>query len=502
MKLQNKTVLVLGLGESGLAMAQWLTRLGARVRVADSRSEPPHAAELRRSAPGAVLLAGSFNDELLDGADLVGLSPGLSLNEPVVAAASRRGIPVVGEIELFAGALRDLDMREGCRVIAITGTNGKTTTTAMTGALCRAAGKVTAVAGNIGPPALSALMTCLDAIKENAGTGAGKLPEIWVLELSSFQLETTVSLEPDAAVVLNVTDDHLDRYAGLDDYAVAKARIFAGSGVQVLNRQDDRVMEMVLADRRRLTFGLDAAVGDEDFGLAEGWLMQGKQRLLGIDEMTVSGLHNAANALAALALCHAVGLPLAPLLPALREFKGLPHRVERIAEFDNVIWYDDSKGTNVGATVAALEGLGGQMAAQTSHPPPAGREVGREGAYLADIRYQNNRKIVLIAGGDGKGQDFLPLGPALAGHARALVLLGRDAMNIEAAVAECGVSIIHAQDMDQAVRKAAVAARAGDAVLLSPACASFDMYRNYAHRAEVFALAVHELAKARQKEAS
>jgi len=461
MTLQGKTVLVLGLGESGLAMAQWLTRLGDRVRVADSRSEPPHAAELKRSAPGAELLTGSFNEELLAGIEMLGLSPGLSLNEPVVAAAARRGIPVFGEIELFAGALREHGLREACRVIAITGTNGKTTTTAMAGALCRAAGKMTAVAGNIGPAALSALMACLDA---------GKLPEIWVLELSSFQLETTVSLEPDAAVVLNVTDDHLDRYAGLDDYAAAKARIFSGSGVQVLNRQDERVMEMALADRRRLTFGLDAAVGDEDFGLAEGWLMRGKQRLLGIDELSVSGVHNAANALAALALCHAVGLPLAPLLPALREFKGLPHRVERIAEFDNVIWYDDSKGTNVGATVAALEGLG--------------------------------RKVVLIAGGDGKGQDFSPLGPALAGHARALVLLGRDAMKIEAAVADCGVPIVHAQDMDQAVRKAAVAARAGDAVLLSPACASFDMFRDYAHRAEVFAQAVFEVAQARQKEAS
>ncbi|MBZ0132298.1 MAG: UDP-N-acetylmuramoyl-L-alanine--D-glutamate ligase [Rhodocyclaceae bacterium] len=461
MTLQGKMVLVLGLGESGLAMAQWLTRLGARVRVADSRSEPPHAAELKRSAPGAELLTGSFNEELLAGIEMLGLSPGLSLDEPVVAAAARRGIPVFGEIELFAGALREHGLREACRVIAITGTNGKTTTTAMAGALCRAAGKMTAVAGNIGPAALSALMACLDA---------GKLPEIWVLELSSFQLETTVSLEPDAAVVLNVTDDHLDRYAGLDDYAAAKARIFSGSGVQVLNRQDERVMEMALADRRRLTFGLDAAVGDEDFGLAEGWLMRGKQRLLGIDELSVSGVHNAANALAALALCHAVGLPLAPLLPALREFKGLPHRVERIAEFDNVIWYDDSKGTNVGATVAALEGLG--------------------------------RKVVLIAGGDGKGQDFSPLGPALAGHARALVLLGRDAMKIEAAVADCGVPIVHAQDMDQAVRKAAVAARAGDAVLLSPACASFDMFRDYAHRAEVFAQAVFEVAQARQKEAS
>lgn len=459
--LAGKTVLVLGLGESGLAMAQWLTRQGARVRVADSRQAPPHAAELQRTAPGAALLTGSFNDELLEGTDLVGLSPGLSLTEPVVTAAARRGIPVVGEIELFAGALRELGLRSRCQVIAITGTNGKTTTTALAGALCRAAGKVTAVAGNISPAALSGLMACMDS---------GKLPDIWVLELSSFQLETTVCLEPDAATVLNLSDDHLDRYAGMDDYAAAKARIFAGSGVQVLNRQDARVMEMARADRRRLTFGLDASAAAEDFGLAGGWLMQGRERLMRADELALSGLHNAANALAALALCRAIGLPLAPLLPALREFKGLPHRIERIAEIEGVAWYDDSKGTNVGATVAALEGLG--------------------------------RKIVLIAGGDGKEQDFSPLGPALAAHGRALVLIGRDAKNIEAAVAGCGIPITHAQDMDQAVRKAAVAARAGDAVLLSPACASFDMFRDYMHRAGVFAQAVRELADARQKEAS
>jgi UDP-N-acetylmuramoylalanine--D-glutamate ligase len=461
MSWQGKTVLVLGLGESGLAMAQWLARQGARVRVADSRKEPPFAAELKRSAPGAVLLTGSFNDELVDGAELIGLSPGLSLNEPVVAEAARRGIPIVGEIELFAGALRELGARGQCKLVAITGTNGKTTTTALTGALCRAAGKVAAVAGNISPAALSALMTCLDA---------GKLPEVWVLELSSFQLETTVSLAAEASAVLNVSDDHLDRYAGLDDYAAAKARIFAGGDVQVLNRQDARVMAMARAASRRLTFGLDAPAGADDFGLSDGWLMHGGERLLRADELAMSGLHNAANALAALALCHAIGLPLAPLLPALRDFKGLPHRVERVAEIDGVAWYDDSKGTNVSATVAALEGLG--------------------------------RKIVLIAGGDGKGQDFSPLEPALAAHGRALVLIGRDATRIEAAVADCGVPIIHAQDMEQAVRKAAVAARGGDAVLLSPACASFDMFRNYVHRAEVFAQSVRELAAARQKEAS
>ena len=493
MSLQGKTVLVLGLGESGLAMAQWLDRQGARVRVADSRAEPPFALELKRTAPAVQLVAGSFSNELLAGVEVFGLSPGLALSEPLVVEAAVRGIPIVGEIELFARALRDLGLREACKIVAITGTNGKTTTTSMVGAMCRAAGKVTAVAGNISPAALSALMICLDA---------GKLPDVWVLELSSFQLETTESLAADAAAVLNVSDDHRDRYAGLDDYAAAKARIFEGDGVQVLNRQDARVMAMARAGRRIIGFGLGAPAGESDFGLIEGWLALGNERLLRTDDLAVSGLHNAANALAALALCRSIGLPPAPALEALRGFKGLSHRVEKIAEIEGVAYYDDSKGTNVGATVAALEGLGGQMAAQNGRLPPVGREAGREGSHLADARYQNNRKIVLIAGGDGKGQNFTPLGPALAGHARALVLIGRDATRIEAAVADCGVSIIHAQDMDQAVRKAAVAARAGDAVLLSPACASFDMYRNYAHRAEVFAEAVRGLAASRPKETS
>ncbi|MDR2240230.1 MAG: UDP-N-acetylmuramoyl-L-alanine--D-glutamate ligase [Zoogloeaceae bacterium] len=467
MSLHGKSALVLGLGESGLAMAQWLSRQGAHARVADSRAAPPSAAELQRAVPGVALSTGPFTDRLLDGVDLIALSPGLPLDEPVVAEGARRGIPVVGEIELFARALCESGTpgtpgkNENCKVIAITGTNGKTTTTALTGALCRAAGQVTAVAGNIGPAALAALMRCLDA---------GKLPQIWVLELSSFQLETTLSLAADAAVVLNVSDDHLDRYAGLDSYAAAKARIFAGGGAQALNRQDARVMSMARAGARQLTFGLDAPVGEDDFGFDGDWLLRGGERLLRAGELAMSGRHNVANALAALALCRAIGLPQAPLLPALRAFQGLPHRVERIADLDGVAWYDDSKGTNVGATVAALEGLG--------------------------------RKVALIAGGEGKAQDFSPLGPALAAHGRALVLIGRDAAQIEAAVAGCGIPVIHARDMEQAVREAAAAARPGDAVLLSPACASFDMFRNYAHRAEVFIQAVRALAAERQKEAS
>ncbi len=457
MSWQGKTVLVLGLGESGLAMAQWLHRQGARVRVADSRKEPPFAAELARSAPSATLLCGPFTNTLLAHTQLLCLSPGLSPHEALVVEAQQRQIPVVGEIELFADALRELGVRGQCQVIAITGTNGKTTTTALVGALCRAAGKLTAVAGNISPAALSALMTCLDA---------GKLPQIWVLELSSFQLETTRSLAADAAVVLNLSDDHLDRHASPDDYATAKARIFEEAAVQVLNRQDAQVMAMRGAVSRALTFGLDAAPGHEDFGFVDGWLMQGTMRLLRADELAIAGLHNVANALAALALCHAIGLPVTQLLPALRAFKGLAHRVEHIAEIDGVAWYDDSKGTNVGATVAALEGLG--------------------------------RRIVLIAGGDGKEQDFTPLAAPLARHGRALVLIGRDALRIEAALSGCGVPVHHAADMGAAVVCAAGVAQTGDAVLLSPACASFDMFRNYEHRAEVFVQAVRRLAGAQE----
>lgn len=469
MKLSGKLVLVLGLGESGLAMARWCARQGARVRVADTRMAPPSLAALRASVASAEFIPGDFiripDKTLLDGVDLLALSPGLSGGSLLVIEAHARGIPVQGEIELFAQALRDLGLRgQGerySRVIAITGTNGKTTTTALTGHLCRAAGWDAEVAGNISPSALTALMARQDG---------GRLPDVWVLELSSFQLETTSSLNADAAAVLNVSEDHLDRYIDLGEYASAKARVFQGTGAQVLNRQDAHVRTMALPGRRLISFGLDAPGMIDDFGLrvnsGEPWLVQGERYLLPQSVLPVAGLHNAANALAALALCHAIGLPLPRLVEGLKSFKGLPHRVEKIAEIAGVRYFDDSKGTNVGATVAALNGLGGE----------------------------DGGKIVLIAGGEGKGQDFSPLAQAVKRHARAVVLIGRDAPLIEAAIGPSGVPIIHADDMNAAVRAAAAAARPGDAVLLSPACASFDMYRNYAHRAEVFAAAVRTLA--------
>ena len=488
MNLGGKHVLVLGLGESGLAAALWCARQDARLRVADTRKAPPYLDELRRrlldNAASADFLPGEFAAALIEGIDLLVLSPGLPGNLPLVTEARRRGVAVVGEIELFAWGLRGTDTP----VLAITGTNGKTTTTALAGHLLGATGKRVGVAGNISPAALTALMDAEDA---------QALPEVWVLELSSFQLETTATLCPAAATVLNVSDDHLDRYAGIDAYATTKARIFQGSGVQVLNRDDARVRHMALPGRRVIGFGLDAPAGGEDFGIrrerGEPWLAQGDHLLLPLSELPLAGLHNAANAMAALALCTGIGFTAEAMLPALRSFRGLPHRVEKIAEIDGVAWYDDSKGTNVGATVAALNGLGGQLAALDSRLPPTGREVGREGSQLANAQNHHDRKVVVILGGDGKQQDFTPLRDAVAKHVRAAILIGRDGPQIGKAIETSGVRIETAGDMDDAVRRAAALAQPGDAALLSPACASFDMFHNYEHRAQVFVAAVKAL---------
>jgi len=449
-------VLVLGLGESGLAMARWCARQGAELRVADSRAAPPGVEALARDIPAAELRCGQFDHSLLDGIALLALSPGLAPHEPLVQEAKRRGIEVVGEIELFARALRDLGWRERTKVIAITGTNGKTTTTTLTGALCRACGLVTEVAGNISPAALDALMRVLDA---------GTVPDAWVLELSSFQLETTDTLDADAATVLNVTQDHLDRHpGGMPAYAAEKARIFGAHTVQVLNRDDPWVAAMRRASARVIAFG-DGAPAAGDYGLAERdgvWLMRGAEPLLALDDMKLAGRHNAHNALAALALCEAIGLPLDRCVGALRDFTGLPHRVETVLDAGGVRFIDDSKGTNVGATVAAIEGLG--------------------------------RPLAIILGGDGKGQDFAPLGPVCARHARFCALIGRDAPAIAEVLTAHGVSHRSFATLEEATRAAFAAAQAGDAVLLSPACASLDMFRNYAHRAEVFITEARRIA--------
>lgn len=445
-------MLVLGLGETGLSLARYLSAQGARLRVADSRNAPPGVAILRSELPHADVLCGPFSDELLQGIDRVAISPGVPLAEPFVQRAIARGIPVEGDIELLAQQINAAKPKPS--VIAITGANGKTTVTSMVGAMCAAAGLDTQVAGNISP-------AVLDALHERGG----KQPAIWVLELSSFQLETTYTLNAEAAVVLNVTEDHLDRYDGMDSYAAAKARIFRGSGTQIVNREDARSAAMLTEGRARLSFGLNPPPGEDDWGVSrEGttvWLMQGAQKILRADELQVSGLHNVANALAALALCRAIDLPLEPLCAALRAFRGLPHRVEKVAEVAGITYYDDSKGTNVGATEAALKGLG--------------------------------KPAVVILGGDGKGQDFTPLKDAVTKHARAAVLIGRDAPLIERALQGCGKPVLKARDMDEAVRLATANAVSGDAVLMSPACASFDMYKSYLHRAEVFIAAVKKL---------
>ena len=611
--------MVLGLGESGLAMARWCASHGASVRVWDSRDQAPQDAALAEHVPHAQRLSGVLADDALQGVQLVLKSPGLAPSDERIAAllhtARQTGVPVQGELDLFARALADLKDARGYapKVIAITGTNGKTTTTSMTAQLIARADKRVAVAGNIGPTMLQTLADVLAAeplpaepeesvdadstvrpepveglVEDVAGlrqgealpsvlslskgqpersegeeqsagdgdseeadaeevaeelvrpepvegavaaeavppeddtpTGGGPpphlipppppgpvfehLPEVWVLELSSFQLDGVQGFEPSAAVVLNVTQDHLDWHGNMPAYAAAKARIFGQHAVMVINRDDAVVEKMIPApipgkgrfakpvERHVVRFGLDAPQHPGDFGLLVengiAWLVRAMeadetikkpkkgavvepedlhiQRLMPADALKVRGRHNASNALAALALATAVGCPLAPMLHGLREYAGEPHRVEFITLVNGVEAYDDSKGTNVGATVAALNGLGDDKA-------PA--------------------KLVVILGGDGKGQDFAPLATPVQKHARAVATIGRDAEAIEQVLRYTGVSVQRHDTLEAATRWAFARAHAGDAVLLSPACASLDMFRNYAHRAEVFVNEVQALA--------
>lgn len=459
MNLQGKTVLVLGMGETGLSMVKWLSRQGAQVRVADSRPEPPNWKEVTQAFPAVQVYKGKFESGIFDGIDMIAISPGVPLADPCVRQAAQRGIPVIGDMVLFTWALQQSNLPKP-KVLAITGSNGKTTVTAMTGAMLKKSGWNVQVAGNIGPAILNALMQRIDA---------DDWPQAWVLETSSFQLETTHNLNADAATVLNLSEDHLDRYASMQDYAAAKARVFLhekdGEGVQILNRNDPGVCAMALSGRKQITFGMDEPPTQADFGIVRDgdhlWLMEGDVRLMKTSELVVNGLHNAANALAALALCRALAVPVEPLLSALREFRGLPHRMEKVAAFNGITFYDDSKSTNVGATVAALSGM--------------------------------KQNVILIAGGDGKGQDFSYLKQPVANNARAVVLIGRDAPIIAAELKGCDVPVHFAVTMEEAMQKSFLLAQAGDAVLLSPACASFDMFRNYIHRAEVFVAAVKDI---------
>jgi UDP-N-acetylmuramoylalanine--D-glutamate ligase len=432
--LAGRRLLVLGLGDTGLSVARFAQRQGAQVRVADTRADPP-----RRGDFSGEFHSGAFGEALLEGVDFLCISPGLPLDSALVSAALARAIPVLGDVELFAWHNR-------APVLAVTGTNGKSTVTALTAHLLKHAGLDAEAAGNIAPPVLEALMA------------RSAPPAAWVLELSSYQLETTWSLDPRAAAMLNLSEDHLDRYAGLQEYGSAKARVFLGGGIQVLNRDDERSAAMALPGRPVVTFGLDAPRSAADFGIVDGALVRGSEKIIALSELAIHGMHNAANALAGCALASSL-VPLAALASGLRTFKGLAHRLELVATRNGVEWYDDSKGTNVGATIAALRGLG--------------------------------RKVVLILGGDGKGQDFSPLAEPVRRHASRVLLIGRDAPLIERALA--GVASERCATLEAAVRRAAGLARAGEAVLLSPACASFDMFRDYKQRGEVFAAAVRRL---------
>jgi UDP-N-acetylmuramoylalanine--D-glutamate ligase len=435
---------VVGLGKTGASCVRYLAKRGDHVSATDSRSAPPGLAELGDLAAGVELRLGGFDLSLLEGASRLLMSPGVSLNEPIAREARERGIDVLGDVELFARAVK-------APVIGITGTNGKSTVTTLVARMAAAAGRRVLAGGNLGEPAL-------DLLEQPK-------PDLYVLELSSFQLETTSSLVLQAAVVLNVSADHLDRYPSIEAYARAKGRIFAMAQAVVLNADDPWVMAMrnqAGESAHTVTFSIER--DDTDFSLLRAggkvFLARGREALLDVQRMKISGLHNAANALAALALGEAAGLPMPAMLAALESFPGLPHRSSWVADVAGVRYVDDSKGTNVGATTAAVAGMTGPL--------------------------------VMIAGGEGKGQDFAPLAEAFRGKVREAVLIGTDAASIAAALK--GVCPIrNAGSMEDAVAQAKRVARPGDTVLLSPACASFDMFRNYGHRGDVFAAAVLQL---------
>ena len=461
MNWHDKRILVLGAGDTGRSVVDYLNRMGARVRVADSRAEPPGAEQLRAGYPHVELITGpgfgNYADALFGDAELIVASPGVAVAgpacDPAIARAVAKGKNFVGDIELFAWEQNEINATTGkkSKVIGITGSNGKSTVTIMAGAMCRAAGMNTVVAGNIGLPVLAAL--------QDAKTNGA--PDVYVIELSSFQLETTHSLHLDAATMLNLSQDHLDRYRSMKDYAAAKQRIFMDAAHQVLNRDDAVSLQMRIENWPCSTFGLDRPANALDFGIDDGTLLEGGKRLMLLADMPIAGLHNAANALAAFALCRAIGAGAATLAEGLHQFKGLPHRLENVGVINGVTFFDDSKGTNVGSTVAALNGM--------------------------------TMPTVLIAGGIGKEQDFSPLSEPVRKRARAVVLIGKDARLIESAITSARVSSIHAASMRDAVEAAYSCASQGDAVLLSPACSSFDMFKNYHHRGEVFAECVRTL---------
>lgn len=480
--MQQKA-LVVGLGASGEACTKFLLKRQWQVRATDTRSEPPALSRLSDTEGFSFVSLQEAQAQLKDCNLLVmspGISPWHSAVTPLVRSAQSLGIEIVGEIELFARELLRLKSEKAYepKVIAVTGTNGKTTTTVLTTKMAAASGLKAVAAGNIGPNAVTELDRYLES---------GELPDVWVLELSSFQLETTSSLAPDAAALLNITQDHLDWHGGMNEYVAAKGKIFAHEKTaRILNRDDTTVMNFAAHDRKVFTFGATEPQHPNEWGLVKEdgivWLafneddsvqltkrkvLEGHvlQRLMPEDALHIQGRHNSMNALAALALIYAAGLPISDALRALAQYRGEPHRVEYVMTVNGVDYIDDSKGTNVGATVAALEGLGA-----------------------------NGTKLVVILGGDGKGQDFSPIADSMGKHARAAVLIGRDAPLIEKALQGAEYPIIHAKDMPQAVQKASELAQPHDCVLLSPACASWDMFKDYAQRSAIFIASAKALA--------
>jgi UDP-N-acetylmuramoylalanine--D-glutamate ligase len=438
--------IVVGLGKSGMSLVRFLARQGLAFAVVDTRANPPELATLAEQFPQVDVRCGELDVDFLCRASELLVSPGLAIATPALLEAAARGVKLSGDIDLFARYAK-------APIVAITGSNAKSTVTTLVGEMAAAAGKKVAVGGNLGTPAL-------DLLDDEV--------ELYVLELSSFQLETTDQLNAEVATCLNISEDHMDRYASLAAYHLAKHRIFRGARQVVVNRDDALSRPLVADDLQCWSFGL----GRPDFKRF-GLLEEGGEKclayqfdaLLPVRELKIRGAHNQANALAALALGHAAGLPMAPMLEALKRFAGLPHRCQWVGERNGVAYYDDSKATNVGAALAAIEGLGADLAG----------------------------KLVLLAGGDGKGADFSALARPVAQYCRAVLLLGRDAERLAAALGE-GVPLIRVSSLEQAVQRAAELARPGDAVLLSPACASLDMFKNFEERGRLFAQAVEALA--------
>ena len=439
----HRRALIVGLGKTGVSAARHFAARGWQIAVTDTRTEPPGREQLASVAPQAECRFGRLDTALLEGSQIVVASPGIALREPLIVEALARGIEVVGDVELFAREAK-------APVVGITGTNGKSTVTTLVGRMAARAGRMVSVGGNLGTPVLDLL--------------SAPVPELYVLELSSFQLETTSSLSLVAATVLNLSEDHLDRHGTMDAYAAAKARIFRRCGTAVINVDDPWVRSMSTGSAEKVVgFSIEGA-STARYSLiehgGEPWLAIGGQPVLAVSAMRLAGLHNAANALAALALGDACGLPLPPMIDELREFAGLPHRSQWVGEKRGVRYINDSKGTNVGATVATVAGM--------------------------------TDTLLLIAGGDGKGQDFTPLAKALTGRARVALLIGRDAAQLASALKGC-CEIVRCASLEEAVDEAAHRATAGDVVLLSPACASLDMFRDYTERGDRFAAAVGRL---------